>query len=212
MKGVMGLVLLKRIILLLLSASSCVTILGLYPKSKHIEQNFEFPYSIEGTGLILESICTDNYGQVEAIFHNSGTMIIESFYVEVITDNCSYCFESTMLPAGGRILICERDRKIYDRCCIQYINGYIKVIGLEINGTIDNRITISGNIMVIDNSSYNEINMLDLYLKRWDQDKELYLSDRTFKIVVRRLMCGDVVKIILPGDDYKIVYYKTAAP
>ncbi len=207
-KGVVGLIILKRIILLLLSAGSCISIFSSYAEKS--TDKIILPYSIEGTQLVLERIGADIYsGITEAVFYNSGHELLESFYVEVFTDRGMYYFETTMLPAGERILLRERDGKKWDALQIIGGHGYFK-LGQNRKATdiTQELIVIQDQKLIIDNSQNKAVKILDIYLKPWDMDTQMYGFYKTHKISVRNMNINDVLTIDLPASDYRVVYYE----
>lgn len=155
----------------------------------------------------MESIGSGACAYTEAVFYNSGSMLVESFYVEINTDLGSYCFETTMLPPGMRIVLRERDGKPWKGQSVKDGIGYYKCLKYaNTSQLLQERILLCERLLVIDNTYNDSIQMLDIYLKPWNRDLGMYGGDKTCKISVRNLRAGDVLEVNLSDGEYKVVY------
>ena len=205
----MALIILKRMILIFLCLSSSVFVLNRMPEYNVSESGACLPYVIEGTSIVLESIGEgEASGCTEAVLRNSGTDMLESFYVEIQTLSQMYHFETTMLPSGEQIILQERDGKYWEDSSIIGSYGCYSVMIESGNCGFPE---VKGDRLFLRNTDQFPIKAIEVYLKPWDENKQLYLNGKTQKIVLHNLRYEDVVEVILPDYNYKIVYYEVNA-
>ena len=197
----MGLILLKRMLLLLLSVTSVYILFGNIMVDSDEESVRHFPYTIAGTNIVLESI--KDHDGATAVFYNNDDRIVESVFIELTVDTGKLVFETTMLPAKERIVLKERDGKALNNARFLYGTGYYKPGNSVLRCDY---MSINGRELMIENVSYS-FEFLEVYLKPWNDQEQVYLGDKTIKIVIRNLVCKDVVSVKLPASNYKVVYY-----
>lgn len=204
-------ILLKRILLLLLSAGSCISFFSVYADTSINEEKVLLPYTIEGTQLILEWIGSDEQQEyTEAVFYNNGQQLLESFYVELYTDLGSYYFETTMLPAGERILLYDRDGQSWNGAHIRGGECYYKTCQSSSGSDKwQSLLSITEGELIIKNCLSGSVEVLDIYLKPWDEHRQGYSFEKTIKISVRNMYANDTLFVVLPDERYRIVYFKT---
>ena len=203
------LILLKRMALLLLSGISIMTVFKCIWGYNFKDENVKLPYFIEGSEIVLEFIGADNEsGCAEAIFCNNGSNMIGSFYVELSTTSGLYCFETTMLPAGQKIILEERDSKTWKGSVLLYGSCSYSPCDVDFQQSLfEEMFTVENNILLIQNLEDTSILTLDIYLKQWDDAAQLFLDQKTERILIRDLYSGDSLIIELPGTGYKVVNY-----
>ena len=199
-------VLLKRFILILLSAGSFVSIFSSYKSLCQADKKITLPLLINETTLVLESIEESSSGAgAEAVIYNNSGQLLESFYIEVQTGTSSYIFESTMLPSFGRIILSERSHKSWHDQQIQEIRGYYKPFIQKQYELYNEYIVLQGQYLIINNLSNHVLDMTELYLKQWDADYNRFTSVKTDKIVIRNIQPGDELRIKLNDESLKII-------
>ena len=200
-------VLLKRFILILLSAGSFFSIFSTYYISEQEDKKLAIPFLINETPLVLESV-SDNtsYGGAEAIIYNNSDQFLESVYMEIKTENTCYIFETTMLPPFERILLSERSNKSWQDQQIKEIQGYCKPFSKRQQKVFDEFIILQDRLLQIKNSDDEVLDIMEIYLKQWDEDNRRFTNRKTDKIVIRNIQPGDEIQIDLNDDNIKVIF------
>ena len=197
-------ILLKRMILIFLSVSSSFFVLNRMPEYDLSEVGICLPYVIEGTSIVLEDIGESHAsGCAEAVLLNDSSEMLASFYVEIHTLSQMYCFETTMLPSGTRIILRERDGKPWEDSSVICSYGSYSIVMESGNYDLPD---IIGDRLLLQNTDQFPVKAMEVYLKPWDESRQLYLGCKTQKVVIHNLQSGDVVEVMLPDSNYKIVY------
>ena len=198
-------ILLKRMILIFLSVLSSFLVFSRMTEYDLTTPGVCLPYIIEGTSIVLESIGeSKTSGCAEAVLRNNGKEMLASFYVEIHTLSATYCFETTMLPSGARIVLRERNGRYWEGSSIVCSYGSCSVVMERGNCDLPD---IIGDRMLLYNADLIPVKAMEIYLKPWDETRQLYLNGKTQKIVIYNLLGKDSVEVILPDSNYKIVYY-----
>ena len=201
----MALVLLKRIFLLLLSAGGCISVFGVYQLSEYKTEQYMLPYAVTGTTLLLESFEGSAVEPVKAVFYNNSDTFLESFYVEIRTIKERYIFETTMLPPNERVLLFEKDQKLWDTTEIIDITGYCKAFDKLQDHVLAGSVTVRDRYLYIKNTDDEVINSIELYLKLWDEEHKCF-TNKAEKIIIKNFQPGDQLQINLKEAGFKVVF------
>ena len=161
---------------------------------------------IDETTLVLESIeeCAFAKG-AEVVIYNSSEQFLESIYIELITEDARYIFETTMLPSFGRIVLLERSHKSWYDQQIKDIKAYYKPFEATQQNKYNEYIILEDCYLLIKNSSNEVMGTLEIYLKQWNCELMRFTNRKTDKFVIRNLQPGDELQINLCDDSLKII-------
>ena len=153
---------------------------------------YEGPYWEDGTGEYVSNVAA-------LVLHNTSGIGITSGQVSLELAGQEYMFEFTYLPAGGRLLIPEKNRLPYVRegitaCrCIQLEEGNF---GVENKGIL---LTPNGmSRIILENQTDQNMENVLLRYKLYLSDEDMFIGGTTYHTTAESLLAGEKKEITPP--------------
>lgn len=224
-KGVVELVLLKRMFLIIFGVAGVIgTVITLlvHNTTEPAVKSVEFPCCTGQYGIVIQAV--DRYcgpyvedGSDEivsdvasAVVYNSGEFILDAFVINLNTNTKTYRFEATMLLPGMRVSVLDINRSVWhgesimDYSCTARISQYqiqpLSAIELY---------PISGDEILLVNKYVLPVCNVSIFHKAWDESSGTYLGGVTYKTYIKNFRTGDrlVIKPIKYNrDQCKIIW------
>lgn len=151
---------------------------------------YEGPFAEDGSG--------DNVTNVAAlILHNAGDTGIAYAEVELTLEGQRYCFVLTCLPPGGKVLVPEVNRKVFqegavtDCRCVKLVKGDF--------GLAPDRIRVTQKGMagvVLENTAGQTLQNVCLHYKLYVNAQDIYVGGITYRFPVGTLSAGQRLEVI----------------
>ena len=174
-------------------------------------QTGALPYSVSGSDLQIQALVQyegaywedgtgDYVSNVAALMlHNPSDVGITRGKVYLTLQEQEYLFEFTYLPAGGRLLVPEKNRlpyvrgKVTDCRCEELATGDF---GTEDSGVAFTQNGLSG--IVLENTTGGDFKKVTLSYKLYLQEQDALIGGKTYKITVESLSAGENREIVPP--------------
>ena len=153
---------------------------------------YEGAYWEDGTGEYVSNVAA-------LMLYNPSDADVSYGQVFLMLQDQEYVFEFTYLPAGGRLLVPEKNRLPYVRgdvtdCrCEDLVTGNF--------GTEDSGVTFTQNGLagiVLENTTGGELKKVTLFYKLYLQEQDAFLGGRTYEVTVEDLSAGEIREIVPP--------------
>ena len=150
---------------------------------------YEGPYWEDGTGEHVSNVAA-------LMLYNPSGSGISYGQVFLTLKGQEYVFEFTYLPAGGRLLVPEKNRlpyvrdKVTDCRCGQMVTGDF---GVENTGVSLIRDGMSG--IILENQTDRDSENIQLFYKLYLRDEDVYVGGTTYQMSVGSLPAGGRQKI-----------------
>ena len=174
------------------------------------EQTGALPHSVSGSDLQIQALVQfegdfweDGTGEYVSnvaalLLYNPSDIGITYGKVYLTLQQQEYLFEFTYLPAGGRLLVPEKNRLPYVRgkatdCrCEELVTGDF---GTEDSGVTISRKGLAG--IILENTTGGEVKVTLSY-KLYLQEQDALIGGTTYKITVDNLSAGEIREIVPP--------------
>ena len=151
---------------------------------------YEGPYWEDGTGEHVSNVAA-------LMLYNPTGKGIAYGQIFLTLEGQEYVFEFTYLPAGGRLLVPEKNRLPYVRGIVtdcrsgQLVTGDF---GVENAGICLSRNGMSG--IVLENQTDRDLENVQLYYKLYLKDEGVYVGGTTYQVAVGSLPAGGKQEIV----------------
>ena len=153
---------------------------------------YEGAYWEDGTGDYVSNVAA-------LMLYNPSDAGITNGKVSLTLQEQEYLFAFTYLPAGGRILVPEKNRLPYVRgrvteCrCDELVTGDF---GTEDSGIAFTQNGLSG--ILLENTTGGELKQVTLSYKLYLQEQDALIGGRTYVFTVESLSAGEIREIVPP--------------
>ena len=151
---------------------------------------YEGPFWEDGTGAYVSNVAA-------LMLSNPTEKGIAYGQVFLTLEGQGYVFEFTYLPAGGRLLVPEKNRLPYLRGTVTDCWCGELVTGKFGSDTAEIRLTQSGMAgILLENSGERDLKNVCLYYKLYQKDVDAYVGGTTYQMTVGSLPAGGKQEII----------------
>lgn len=181
-------------------------VFSLYPQSQSGQGAIFFPYTIQGTNLVIESMVPysgpfwedgsgDNVIGIAALtLHNGGTRPLTSARIEIQQGTRFLVFQAQTILPGDTLLVLEANKQCYEQIPCTCCKGYVIPDETVATNDEDLQITLSQeNLITVTNRTDRYLTDICVEYKHWRGEYGIYVGGSTFKIMMGDLAPGQSI-------------------